>query len=223
VKGVEGREREGHPPPKYFGVEPPVRPLGVETDLLLQCVRPVAPPGFCNRGGESEVWAYRGSRVRRPPEADTFTAVHREFVGFDNETTHILHNFWTSTHRGEASPSPRSLAPLCAAVSACIDIDECSYYNGGCSSHAFCNNTAAGYSCNCHPGYTGDGVHCAGPYHIHSCQHTVLTVFAGTLAQLFSRSTCVQSALDAFRNVHRIFVRGVNARLPPEVEKILKM
>ena len=24
----------------------------------------------------------RGSRVRNPPEADTFTAVHREFVGF---------------------------------------------------------------------------------------------------------------------------------------------
>jgi len=23
----------------------------------------------------------------------------------DNESTHILHNFWTSTHRGEASPS----------------------------------------------------------------------------------------------------------------------
>ena len=24
----------------------------------------------------------------------------------DNESTHILHNFWTSTHRGEASPIP---------------------------------------------------------------------------------------------------------------------
>jgi len=24
----------------------------------------------------------RGSRVRSPPEADTFTAVHREYVGF---------------------------------------------------------------------------------------------------------------------------------------------
>jgi len=41
----------------------------------------VAPPGFCDGG--SEVWVYRGSRVRSPPEADTFTAVHREFVGFD--------------------------------------------------------------------------------------------------------------------------------------------
>jgi len=42
----------------------------------------VAAPGFCNGG--SEVWVYRGSRVRSPPEADTFTvtAVHREFVGF---------------------------------------------------------------------------------------------------------------------------------------------
>jgi len=32
--------------------------------------------------GGSEVWVYRGSRVRSTPEADTFTAVHREFVGF---------------------------------------------------------------------------------------------------------------------------------------------
>jgi len=33
--------------------------------------------------GGSQVWVYRGSRVRSPPaEADTFTAVHREFVGF---------------------------------------------------------------------------------------------------------------------------------------------
>jgi len=50
----------------------------VHMNIQLQ---PVAPPGFCNRWG-SEVWVYRGSRVRSPPEADTFTAVHREFVGF---------------------------------------------------------------------------------------------------------------------------------------------
>jgi len=31
--------------------------------------------------GGSEVWVV-GSRVRSPPEADTFTAVHREFVAF---------------------------------------------------------------------------------------------------------------------------------------------
>ena len=30
----------------------------------------------------------------------------------DNESTHILHNFWTSTHRGEASPLPPLAAPL---------------------------------------------------------------------------------------------------------------
>jgi len=32
-----------------------------------------------------------------------------------NESTHILHNFWTSTHRGEASPLP----PSDATVSQC--------------------------------------------------------------------------------------------------------
>ena len=30
----------------------------------------------------------------------------------DNESTHILHNFWTSTHRGEASSLPPLAAPL---------------------------------------------------------------------------------------------------------------
>ena len=37
----------------------------------------------------------------------------------DNESTHILHNFWTSTDRGEASrPSPLA-APLRRAVKSC--------------------------------------------------------------------------------------------------------
>ena len=86
-------------------------------------MRPVAPPGFCNSG---EVrYGSRGSRVRSPPEADTFTAVHREFVGFgmscdtkkfyDNESTHILYKFWTSTHRGGSFPLPPLAAPLYAA------------------------------------------------------------------------------------------------------------
>jgi len=30
----------------------------------------------------------------------------------DNESTHILHNFWTSTHRGEAFPLTPLAAPL---------------------------------------------------------------------------------------------------------------
>jgi len=34
----------------------------------------------------------------------------------DNESTHILHNFLTSTHRGEASLFSPLAAPLCASV-----------------------------------------------------------------------------------------------------------
>ena len=33
----------------------------------------------------------------------------------DNESTHILHNFWTSTHRGESFPPPQS-PPLAATL-----------------------------------------------------------------------------------------------------------
>jgi len=32
--------------------------------------------------------------------------IRRKF--HDNESTHILHNFWTSTHRGKLSPLPPS-------------------------------------------------------------------------------------------------------------------
>jgi len=81
----------------------------------------VAPPGFCNGQGGSEVWVYRGSRVRSPPVPVVFSVYQRGSLldGLamylscdtkkfdDNESTHMLHNFWTSTHReGEASPSP---------------------------------------------------------------------------------------------------------------------
>ena len=73
---------------------------------------PVAPPGFCNRRG-SEVWVYRGSSEYEVPQSRLYclcinvalcsTAVvylscdTKKF--HDNESTHILHNFWTSTHR----------------------------------------------------------------------------------------------------------------------------
>jgi len=44
------------PPPPSYGSAAGWRGLS----------KPVAPPGFCNRGG-SEVWIYRGSSVRSPP------------------------------------------------------------------------------------------------------------------------------------------------------------
>ena len=76
-------------------------------------------------GGGSEVWVYRGSRVRSPPVPVVLSVYQRGSLlhglamylscnkkkFHDNESTHILHNFWTSTHRGEASPLPLA-APL---------------------------------------------------------------------------------------------------------------
>jgi len=63
---------------------------------------------------------YRGSRVRSPPVPVVLSVYQRGSLldGLamnlscdtkklhDNESTHILHNFWTSTHRGEASLFP---------------------------------------------------------------------------------------------------------------------
>ena len=76
--------------------------------------------------GGSEVWVYRRSRVRSPPVPVVLSVYQRGSLldglvmyfscdtkkFHDNESTHILHNFWTSTHRGEASPVPSLAAPL---------------------------------------------------------------------------------------------------------------
>jgi len=67
--------------------------------------------------GGSEVWVYRGSRVRSPSVPVVKSVYQRgSFLDglamylscdtkkfHDNESTHISHNFCTSTHRGEAS------------------------------------------------------------------------------------------------------------------------
>ena len=76
-------------------------------------------------GGGSEVWVYRGSRVRRPPVPVVLSVYQRGSLldglamylscdtkkFHDNESTHILHNFWTSNHGGSFPPSP--LAAIC--------------------------------------------------------------------------------------------------------------
>ena len=77
--------------------------------------------------GRSEVWVYRGSRVRSPPVPVVFSVYQRGSLldglamylscdtkkFYDNESTHILHNFSTSTHRAEASPWWRHGQLLC--------------------------------------------------------------------------------------------------------------
>jgi len=90
--------------------------------LPLNGWRQTAPPGFCNR----REWGMgRGSRVWSPPEADTFTAVHREFVGFGicrvirrSSTTMKAHTYYIifghPPIRGEASPP--LAAPLINAL-----------------------------------------------------------------------------------------------------------
>ena len=74
-------------------------------------------------GGGSEVWVYRGSSVRSPPVPVVLSVYQRGSLldglamylscdtkkFHDHESTHILHNFWTSTHR---FPPPPLAAPL---------------------------------------------------------------------------------------------------------------
>ena len=93
-----------------------------------QQTQPVAPPRFCSRGG-SDAWVYRRSRVRSPPVPVVLSVYRRGSLldglamylsrdtkkFHDNESTHILHNFWTSTHRGGKLPAPLA-APLNATL-----------------------------------------------------------------------------------------------------------
>ena len=71
----------------------------------------VAPPGFCNRG-EVRYGSIGGLEYKVPQKLThllhcTHTnPFNSPFPGLLlRQCTHILHNFWTSTHRGEASPS----------------------------------------------------------------------------------------------------------------------
>ncbi|MBL8940297.1 MAG: hypothetical protein JNM69_37470 [Archangium sp.] len=43
---------------------------------------------------------------------------------------------------------------------ACVDIDECTTNNGGCSASATCTNTPGSRTCACNAGFSGDGVTC---------------------------------------------------------------
>jgi len=43
-----------------------------------------------------------------------------------------------------------------------IDINECLTNNGGCDVNAICANTIGSFNCQCHSGYSGDGITCTG-------------------------------------------------------------
>ena len=42
------------------------------------------------------------------------------------------------------------------------DIDECSSNSNSCDANAVCNNIRGSYTCECKPGYSGDGNKCTG-------------------------------------------------------------
>ena len=80
----------------------------------------VAPPGFCNRG-EVRYGSIGGLEYEVPQPrlyclcinvALCSTALHAMHLScdkkkfHDNESTHILHNFWSSTHRRKLRPFP---------------------------------------------------------------------------------------------------------------------
>ena len=101
--------------------------------------QPVAPPGFCNRGGGVRHGSIGGLEYEVAQSrlyclcinlalcstalqcTVYLSCVMKKF--HDNESTHILHNFWTSTHRGGSFPLPPLAAPLIS--------DPCSRLPGG--------------------------------------------------------------------------------------------
>jgi hypothetical protein len=64
---------------------------------------------------------------------------------------------------------PTSTDPACAceagferatAGGQCADIDECATATAGCDAHATCRNEPGAFTCECQPGYEGDGTTC---------------------------------------------------------------
>ena len=41
-----------------------------------------------------------------------------------------------------------------------IDVDECVTQKDNCNDHAACRNNDGSFSCQCHPGFTGNGIEC---------------------------------------------------------------
>ena len=87
-----------------------------------------APPGFCNRGKvrygsigglEYEVLQSRlyCLCINVALCSTALQCIMKKF--HDNESTHILHNFWTSTHRGSFP-----LSPLAAPLVVCYECIE---------------------------------------------------------------------------------------------------
>ena len=87
---------------------------------FLTSLSTVALPGFCNRG-EVRYGSIGGLEYEVPQSRLYCLCIKLDGLAIylscdtkkchDNESTHILHNFWTSTHRGELPPSPLA-APL---------------------------------------------------------------------------------------------------------------
>eukprot|EP01087_Luapelamoeba_hula_P014946 TRINITY_DN4436_c0_g1_i1.p1 TRINITY_DN4436_c0_g1~~TRINITY_DN4436_c0_g1_i1.p1 ORF type:complete len:731 (+),score=30.15 TRINITY_DN4436_c0_g1_i1:71-2263(+) len=54
----------------------------------------------------------------------------------------------------------RTSAPVSRTVQV-VDVDECALGEHSCSIHAVCHNTIGGYTCECKPGFVGDGFKCS--------------------------------------------------------------
>jgi len=86
-------------------------------DVTAPRLQTVAPPGFCNRG-EVRYGSIGGREYDVPPVPVVLSVYQRGSLldglamylscdtkkFHDNESSHILLNFWTSTHRGKLHP-----------------------------------------------------------------------------------------------------------------------
>ena len=82
----------------------------------------------------------------------------------------VLENYRSSQRRGgnahPLQPPPRS-APvntllICFSFSFIQDIDECTANIHRCNLNASCTNNLGSFTCNCFPGFSGDGQTCSG-------------------------------------------------------------
>ncbi|VDM82592.1 unnamed protein product, partial [Strongylus vulgaris] len=68
----------------------------------------------------------------------------------------------TNLHLSDGAAKVSSQTPVMqkAHVDLCIDLNECERGDHTCDHYAVCHNTDGSFTCECRPGYTGDGHHC---------------------------------------------------------------
>ena len=83
---------------------------------------------------------------------------------------------------------------LCAYLTLCLDIDECTGGTDDCTANAACTNTFGGFTCSCKPGFNDDGSNTASLNCVAIIEATLETEHVLSTGGMCSGGSCTMSA-----------------------------